>query len=104
MYAMDSGNKSDDEHMPTEMLEDIRDRSQSHPNVNNIEARYKIHDHINQRQPEWKGALKATQNMGKGLQKRFRMIYHLWVNLVQKFPISFQNLETFSKLPNFQMT
>ena len=44
----------------TEMLEDIRDGSQTHPNVNRREARYKIHDRIRQRQSEWKGALKAT--------------------------------------------
>ena len=35
--------------MYTEMLEEIRDGSQSHPNVNRIEARYKIHDHLKQR-------------------------------------------------------
>ena len=47
---MDSGDKSDDEPMSTEMLEDIRDGSQSHPNVNRTEARYKIRDRIKQRQ------------------------------------------------------
>ena len=56
------------------MLEDIRDESQSHPNVNRREARYKIHDRIRQRQLEWKGALKATQDMGKGLHKVFLTI------------------------------
>ena len=53
--------------MYTEMLEDIRDGSQYHPNVNRREASYKIRDHIKQRQSRWKGALKATRNMGKGL-------------------------------------
>ena len=47
---MYNGDESDDEPMSTEMLEDIRDGSQSHPNVNRIEARYKIRDHIRQRQ------------------------------------------------------
>ena len=42
------------------MLEDIFDGSQTHPNVNRREARYKIRDRVRQRQPEWKGALKAT--------------------------------------------
>ena len=64
---MDSGNKSDHDLISTKMLEDIRDRSQSHPNVNKIEACYKICDRIKQRKLEWKGALKAMQNMGKGL-------------------------------------
>ena len=31
---MDSGNESYDEYMSIEMLEEIRDRSQYHPNVN----------------------------------------------------------------------
>ena len=50
MYAMDYGNESDDEPISTEMLEDILDRSQSHPNVNRREARYKIRDCMKQRQ------------------------------------------------------
>ena len=49
---MDSGDESDDDPMSTEMLEYIRDRSQSHPNVNKREARYKIRDRIKQRQLE----------------------------------------------------
>ena len=56
------------------MLQDIRDVSQTHPNVNKREARYKICDHIRQRQMEWKVALKATQSMGKGLHKLFSMV------------------------------
>ena len=63
--AMDSVDESDHDLISTEMLEDISDRSQSSPNVNQREARYKIRDRIKQRQSEWKGALKATQNMGK---------------------------------------
>ena len=42
------------------MLEYIRDGSHSHPNGDRREARYKICDTIKQKQPEWKGALKAT--------------------------------------------
>ena len=38
-------------------------------NVNQREARYKIRDYIRQRQSELKGALKATQKMGKVLQQ-----------------------------------
>ena len=51
------------------MLEDICDGSQSHPNANRRKGRYKIRDNINQGQSEWKGALKATRNMVKGLHK-----------------------------------
>ena len=74
MDAMDSANESDHDPIPTKFLEDIHDGSQSHPNVNRIEARYKLRDCINQRQLEWKGALKATQNMGKGLYKVFKTV------------------------------
>ena len=44
--AMDSGNESYHDLISTEMLEDIRDGSQSHMNINRIEACYKICDDI----------------------------------------------------------
>ena len=56
------------------MLEDIRDGSQTHPNVNRRKAHYKIRDSLKQRQSECKGALKATQSMGKGLHKVFSTV------------------------------
>ena len=60
MDAINSGDESDHDLISTEMLEDICDGSQTHLNVNIREARYKICDLVRQRQPEWKGALKAT--------------------------------------------
>ena len=60
MENINSGDESDHDLISTEMLEVIRDRSQTHPNVNRREAHYKIRDRIRQRQSEWKGALKAT--------------------------------------------
>ena len=59
MDAMNSGDESDHDLISMDMLEDISDGSQTHPNVNIIEARYKIRKRIRQRQSEWKGALKA---------------------------------------------
>ena len=56
------------------MLEDIRDGSRTHPTVNRREARYKIRDRIRQTQLEWKGALKATRSMGKGLHNVFSTV------------------------------
>ena len=56
------------------MLEDIRDVSHTYPNVNRREARYKILYRIRQKQPEWKGALKTTQSMGKSLHKVFSTV------------------------------
>ena len=56
------------------MLEDIRDGSQTHTNINRREARYKISDRIRQRQLEWKGALQDTRSMGKGLHKVFSTV------------------------------
>ena len=66
---MNYGDDSDHDLISTEMLEDIRDGCQTHPNVHRIEARCKIRDRIRQGQSEWKGALKSTQSMGKGLHK-----------------------------------
>ena len=67
IMTMDSGDELYHDLISTEMLEDICDGSQTHPNVNRIEARYKILDRIKQRQSEWKGALKAKRGMSKGL-------------------------------------
>ena len=66
--------ESDDDPMQTDTLEEICDRSQSHPNVNRKESRYIIRDCTKQRQSEWKGALKATRNMGKSLHKVFKTV------------------------------
>ena len=74
MENLDENEKSDHDLITTETLEDIRDGNQTHPTVNKREARCKIRDRINQRQSEWKGALKATHNMGKGLHKVFSTI------------------------------
>ena len=50
MDTMGSGDESDDEPMSTDMLENIRDKGQSHVNVIQREARYKICDPIKERQ------------------------------------------------------
>ena len=60
MDAMNYGYELDHELISIEMLEDICDGCQAHPNVNKRETCYKIRDSISQTQPEWKGALKAT--------------------------------------------
>ena len=60
MDAMDYANESHHDLISTEMFEDICDGSQSHLNVIQREARYKIHYRIRQRQLECKGALKST--------------------------------------------
>ena len=57
-----------------ETLVDIRDGSQTHPTIDKREACCKIRDRIKQTQSEWKEALKATRNMGKGLHKVFSTI------------------------------
>ena len=70
--VLDFGDESDHDPISTEMLEDIRDGSQSHPDVNRRDARYKISDLIKQRHLEWKEALEHTRNMGKGSHKVFK--------------------------------
>ena len=74
MDSMDSGDYSDRDLISMEMLENIRDVVQSHPNVNQRESFYKIRDRIRKIQSEWKGALKSTQNMGKSLHKLFKTV------------------------------
>ena len=59
MENLNSNKNSDRDLISTEMLEDIHDGSQTHPNVNRRESRYKIRDRIRQRQSEWKVALKS---------------------------------------------
>ena len=71
---IDFNEKSGNDLISTEMLEDIRDGSQTHPNINKREARYKIRDRIRQMQSEWKGALKATRSMGACSHKVFSTI------------------------------
>ena len=72
--ATDSGDESDDGPLSTEMLEDIRDGSKSHPIVNRKDTYYTIYDFIKQIQTECKGALLSTRNMGKGLHKVFKAV------------------------------
>ena len=74
MENIDSNEKSDHDLISLETLEDIRDGSQTHRTVNKREARCKIRDRVRQRKLEWKGALKATRNMGKGPLRMARQI------------------------------
>ena len=46
---MNSGDESDHDIISTEMLEDIRDGSQTHKGVNRREARYRIRDRVRQK-------------------------------------------------------
>ena len=71
---IDEKENFDDNLISTETLHEIRDVNQTHPNVDKREARPKILDRIKQIQLEWKGALKSTHKMGKGLHKVFRTI------------------------------
>ena len=84
MDAMDSGDEYEDEPMSMDMLEDMRDSSQSCPSINKREVRYKICDRIKQRQSEWKVAVLSTQNMGKGLHKVFKTVVK---EILQYLPI-----------------
>ena len=47
MDVISSGNESDAESMSMDMLEDIRDRSQSRPIINSRKLCYSICDHLN---------------------------------------------------------
>ena len=71
---LDEKEKFNDDLISTETLHDIRDRNQTHPKIDKREARLKIHDRIKQNKLQWKGALRATHNMGKVLHKVFSTI------------------------------
>ena len=73
MDAINPGDESYHNLISTDMLEDICDGSQTHPNVDRREARYKIRDRIRQRQSELKRTLKATQSMGNIYTRYFRL-------------------------------
>ena len=49
MENIDSNEQSDHDLISTEMLEDIHVVSQTHPDINKREARYKIRDHVRQK-------------------------------------------------------
>ena len=74
MKNLDEKEKFDDDLISTETLHDICDGNQTHPNIDKREARLKIRDRIKQKKSEWKGALRATHKMGKGLHKVFSTI------------------------------
>ena len=64
----------DDDLISTETLHDIRDGNQTHPDIDKREARHKIRDCIKQKKSEWKGSLRSTHKMGKGLHNVFSTI------------------------------
>ena len=72
MDKMSQGNEYDAEPMYTDMLEYIRNGSQSRPCINRREACYKIRDCIKKRRAEWKGSLLSMQKMGKVSHKVFK--------------------------------
>ena len=56
------------------MLHDICDENHIHPSIDKREARLEIRDRIKQNKFQWKGALRATHKMGKGLHRVFSTI------------------------------
>ena len=74
MENLDEKQNINDDLIRTETLHDIRDINQTHPNIHKREARLKIRDRIKQNKSQWKGVLKATHKMGKGLHKVFSTI------------------------------
>ena len=104
MENLNEKEKFDDDLISTETLHDILDGNQTHLNIDKREARLKIRDRIKQNKSHRKGALRATQKMGKSLHRLFSTIVSEisqeltnFGNLVQKCPISYQNLETLQK-------
>ena len=74
MENLNEKEKIDDDLISTETLHDIRNGNQTHPNIDKKEAHLKIHDRIKQNKLQWKGELRATHKMGKGLHRVFSTI------------------------------
>ena len=74
MESLDETEKLDDDLISTETLQNIRDGNQTHPKIDKREARLAIRDRIKQKKYQWKGALRATHKMGKGLHRVFSTI------------------------------
>ena len=74
MENLDEKEKFDDDLISTETLHDNRDGNQTHPIIYKREARLEIRDRIKQKKLQWKGALRATHKMGKGLHRLFSTI------------------------------
>ena len=66
--------KFDDDLISTETLHDISDGNQTHPSIDKREARLEIRDRVKQKKLQWKGALRATHKVGKGLHRGFIII------------------------------
>ena len=66
--------KFNEDLISTETLHDIRDGNQTHPSIDKREARLEIRDLIKQKKSQWKGALRATHKVVKGLHRVFSTI------------------------------
>ena len=74
MESLDEKEKVNDDLISTETLHDICDGTQTNTNIDKREARLKMRDRVKQKKLQWKGALRATHKMGKGLHRIFSTI------------------------------
>ena len=95
MENINEKEKLDNDLICTETLHDIRDGNQTHPRIDKREARLEIRDRIKQNKSQWKGALRATHKMGKGLHRIFSTI----VSEISQELTNFG--ETGSEVPHF---
>ena len=74
MENIDEKENLDNDLISTETLHDIRDGNQTHPNIDKREAHLKILDRIKKMKSQWKGKLRTTHKMRKGLYRVFSTI------------------------------
>ena len=95
MEDLDETEKFDDDLISTETLHDIRAGNQTHPSIDKREARTEIRDRIKQKKSQWKGELRATHKMVKGL-------YRIFSTVVSEISQELTNLgETDSEVSHF---
>ena len=71
MENIDEKEKFDNDLISTKTLHEILVGNQTHPSIGKRESILEIRDCIKKKKSQWKGALRATHKMGKGLHRVF---------------------------------
>ena len=71
---LDETEKFDDDFISTETLHAIQNGNKTHPKIDKRGACLAIRFSFKQKKSQWKGALRATHKMGKGLHRVFSTI------------------------------
>ena len=88
MENLNSGDESDHDLISTEMLQDIYDGGQTHPNVNKREAHYKIRDLIRKKEIGMERRVKSYAKHGKRFTQGIQYVCKRYFTGIGSFGIS----------------